>query len=65
MRDSMPEQQINPLGFSASASDDYDYDYDVYYLYPSISPYIVSPDDLDVFDPFEVRAGALKDQRSH
>ena len=61
----MPEQHINPLGFSASASDDYYYDYDVYYLYPSISPYIVAPDDLDVFDPFEVRAGALKDQRSH
>lgn len=57
MRDSMPEQQIHPLGLSAS--EDYDYDYDLYYFYPSISPYIVSPHDLEVFDQLEVRAGIV------
>lgn len=52
MRDTTSEQQIHPLGLSGA---DDDYDYDVYYFWPSISPYVVSPEDLEAFDQLEVR----------
>lgn len=52
MRDMIPEQQIHPLEPYGSA--DYDHDYDVYYFGPSVVPYIVSPEDLEVLDHLQV-----------
>ncbi|CAL1701687.1 unnamed protein product [Somion occarium] len=51
MRDIVQEEQIHPLGLTGS--DDYDYDYEVYYFWPSISPHVVSADDIEAFDLVE------------
>ena len=52
MRDMIPEREINP--FQLPEHDEYDYDYDLYYFAPSRYPYVVSPEDLAVFDQLEV-----------